>query len=115
MIESGAGKPDNSRQSMESLRALVRSESVRITVHAHQEMVEEGVGMNDVLEAITAGDIIEDYPTHRRGACCLVGGATRAGRPLHIVCTTEQPILVIITVYEPKPPKWITPVQRSVK
>jgi hypothetical protein len=115
MAESGVGKPGSSRQSIESLRAVARSESVRVTVHAHQEMVEENVSMDDVLEAITAGDIIEDYPTHRRGACCLVGGTTRAGRPLHIVCTTEQPILVIITVYEPKPPKWITPAQRSVK
>ena len=57
----------------------------------------------------------ENYATHRRGACCLVGGTTRAGRPLHIVCTTAQPVLVIITVYEPKPPKWITPIQRSVE
>ena len=115
MPESSAGRPDRSRQSIESLRTLGRSESVRVTVHAHQEMVEEGVSMDDVLEAIATGAIIEDYPTHRRGACCLVGGTTLAGRPLHIVCTTEQPVLAIITVYEPKPPKWITPVQRSVE
>jgi hypothetical protein len=88
---------------------------VRVTVHAHQEMVEEGITMDDVLRVIAAGDVIEDYPTHRRGACCLVGGTTRAGRPLHIVCTTAQPVLVIITVYEPKPPKWITPIQRRVE
>ena len=115
MLENGAGASGSNRQSIESLRTLARSESVRVTVHAHQEMVEENVSMDDVLEAIAAGAIIEDYPTHRRGACCLVGGTTLAGRPLHIVCTTERPILVIITVYEPKPPKWISPVQRSAE
>jgi hypothetical protein len=78
-------------------------------------MVEEGITMDDVLEAIANGDVIEDYPPHRRGACCLVGGTSRAGRPLHIVCTTTQPALAIMTVYEPKPPKWITPTQRSVE
>lgn len=34
---------------------------------------------------------------------------------LHVVSTTAQPVLVIITVYEPKPPKWVTPTQRSEK
>jgi len=112
MLESGAGRRGNGNHVVESLRALAQSEAVRVTIHAHQQMVEESVSMEDVLEAIATGAIIEDYPAHRRGACCLVGGTTRAGRPLHIVCTTTQPVLVIITVYEPKPPKWTTPVQR---
>jgi hypothetical protein len=111
---NGADRPGSGHRTMELLRALARSESVRITVHAHQEMVEEEVTIDDILEAIATGGMIEDYPAHRRGACGLVGGMTRAGRPLHIVCTTEQPVLVIITVYEPKPPKWTTPVQRSI-
>ena len=115
MSENRGGEPGRNRRALESLRALARSESVRVTVHAHQEMVEEGITMDDVLEAVANGDVIEDYPTHRRGACCLVGGTSRAGRPLHIVCTTAQPVLVIITAYEPKPPRWITPVQRSVE
>ncbi len=34
------------------------------------------------------------------------------GRTLHIVCTTAQATLIIITVYEPLPPKWTTPTQR---
>jgi hypothetical protein len=97
------------------LQAMARAESVRVTAHAHQEMVEESVRMDDVLEALGNCVLIEDYPEHRRGACCLVGGTTMAGRPLHVVCATTPPVLVIITVYEPRPPKWITPVQRNVK
>jgi hypothetical protein len=115
VLEKRAGEPGSSCPALESLRALARSESVRVTVHAHQEMVEDGITMDDVLEAIANCDVIEDYPAHRRGACCLVNGTTRARRPLHIVCTTAQPVLVIITVYEPKPPRWITPIQRRVE
>jgi len=111
--ESDAERPGSSRQLLETLRALARSESVRVTVHAHQEMVEEDVSMDDVLEAVATGTVIENYPTHRRGPCCLVSGATRAGRALHVVCTTAQPFLAIITVYEPKPPKWLTAFRRS--
>lgn len=75
-------------------------------------MTDEGFALADVLEAIETASVIEDYPEHKRGACCLIGGITRNGRPVHIVCTTSLELLVIITVYEPKPPKWITPVER---
>lgn len=81
-------------------------------MHAQQEMVEEDVSLDDVLEAISQGQVLEDYPEHRRGACCLLNGVTREGRAIHVVCTSDQPTLVIITVYEPLWPKWVTPTQR---
>lgn len=92
--------------------AQAAAENIRITLHAQQEMVEEEVTLDEALEAIATGQILENYPVHRRGACCLLKGLTRKGRPLHIVCTTARPVLIIITVYEPKLPKWTTPIQR---
>jgi hypothetical protein len=94
------------------IRAQAAVESIRITQHAQQEMVEENIILDEVLEAIATGEILEDYPEHRRGACCLLYGFTRNDRPLHIVCTTARPVLIIITAYEPKLPKWVTPTQR---
>ena len=94
------------------IRDQARDENVRVTQHAQQEMAAEDVTLDEVLEAIAAGQILENYPEHRRGACCLLGGMTRAGRALHVVCTTAQPVLTLITVYEPKPPKWVTPTRR---
>jgi hypothetical protein len=91
---------------LEEIKKLVRLGLVRVTQHAHQEMVAEDYNWQDLFEAMFSGIIIEDYPEHRRGACCLLGGETYKGRKAHIVCTTDQPILVIITVYEPKLPKW---------
>jgi hypothetical protein len=97
---------------LERIRAQADVENIRITQHAQQEMVEEDITLDEVLEAIATGQILENYPEHRRGACCLLNGLTRSGRYIHIVCTTAQPVLIIITVYEPKLPKWITPTQR---
>ncbi|MFY9269186.1 MAG: DUF4258 domain-containing protein [Candidatus Manganitrophaceae bacterium] len=97
---------------LEQIRAQADSENLRITQHAQQEMVEENITLDEVLEAISTGQILENYPEHRRGACCLLSGVTRGGRPVHIVCTTARPMLIVITVYEPKPPKWTTPTQR---
>jgi hypothetical protein len=31
---------------------------------------------------------------------------------VHVVCTTARPVLIIITVYEPRLPKWLTPTNR---
>jgi hypothetical protein len=89
-----------------------RSGMVRITQHAQQEMVEEEILLEEVLEAIMRLKKLEDYPYHKRGPCCLLGGATHTGRQLHVVCTTALPLLVIITTYEPLPPKWLSPTQR---
>ncbi|MBU0703503.1 MAG: DUF4258 domain-containing protein, partial [Chloroflexi bacterium] len=97
---------------LERIRAQAGAENIRITQHAQQEMVEENIVLDEVLEALAGGQILENYPEHRRGACCLLNGLTQDGRPLHVVCTTARPKLIIITVYEPKPPKWVTPTQR---
>lgn len=95
------------------IRDQAATESLRITVHAQAQMAEEDIQIDDVLEAIANGAVLEDYSTHRRGACCLLGGVTRSGRHLHVVCTTTHPVLIIIAVYEPKPPRWLSPTERS--
>ena len=94
------------------IRNQARAGNIRVTLHAQQEMVEEGVSLDDVLEAISHGQVLEDYPNHRRGACCLLNGLTSEGQAIHVVCTTDRPTLIIITVYEPSLPKWVTATQR---
>lgn len=94
------------------IQALASTQTIRVTQHAQEEMDAEDIALDDVLKAIASGQILENYPNHRRGACCLLYGRTSESRPLHVVCTTTYPILIIITVYEPMPPKWVTSTQR---
>ena len=70
----------NSDAVLGSIQGQALSEDFRITRHAHQEMAEEGIALDDLLEAIARGRVLENYPHHRRGACCLISGATEAGR-----------------------------------
>jgi hypothetical protein len=95
------------------IQAQAAGRAIRITDHAREEMEEESITLAEVLEVIAAGHIIENYPDHRRGSCCLLYGLTNQRRPLHVVCTTSLPLLVIITVYIPNPPRWINPIERS--
>jgi hypothetical protein len=101
---------------IEALLARIKSqagaEAFRVTQHVQQEMVEDEITLDEVVQAIQHGEILEDYPEHRRGACCLVNEFTDEGRSLHIVCTTAQPLLILITAYVPRPPKWLTPRER---
>jgi hypothetical protein len=94
------------------IRALAAAGTLRLTQHAQQEMVTEGIRLDDVLYSISVGTILENYPDHRRGACCLLHGVDADNRDIHVVCTTSLPTLIIVTAYLPRPPKWITPTQR---
>jgi hypothetical protein len=94
------------------IRRQAAERSLRLTLHAHQEMVQESIAIEEVLEALAGCELLEEYPDDRRGPSCLVLGYTALERPLHMVCTTQQPVLILITVYEPVPPKWPSPTQR---
>lgn len=97
------------------IRTQAAERAIRITDHAREEMEEESITLAEVLEAIAHGQIIENYPDHKRGPCCLLYGLTARKRPLHVVCTTSLPKLVIITAYVPVPPKWIAPTERRTR
>jgi len=108
----GLDDPDDAAAALVRLRAQVAGGHLRVTQHAQQEMFAEAFTLDDVMAAIGSSQLVEDYPDHRRGSCCLLNGETAAGRPVHVVCTTGHPIVIIITVYEPLPPTWATPTQR---
>lgn len=95
-------------------RCFERGE-VLLTQHARREMAAEKVTVDELVEAVSTATLLEDYPEHRRGPCGLLSGETPEGRSLHIVCTTDLPHVVVITVYEPMPPKWVSPLRRREK
>ena len=105
--------PSDSEKIKARIAEQINSGQIRFTLHAHQEMVAENFSLDHVLVALPQCELLEDYPEHKRGACALFNGARPDGRPVHIVCTTANPVLIVITAYEPKPPKWLTPNQRN--
>jgi Domain of unknown function (DUF4258) len=83
------------------------------TAHADNERKEENISFDEMREALANCQLLEDYYDAARGSCCLVLGFATNGRPLHMVCTSVKSTLKIITVYEPKPPDWITMTKRG--
>lgn len=107
--------PLDPQEIVRRLREHALNDRVRVTLHAHQEMVEEDISYQSLREALLKCTILENYPDHQRGPCCLVCGQATSGRYLHVVCTTTLAVIVIITAYEPKSPKWNTPLKRGGK
>ena len=61
---------------------------------------------SEIQEVIERGEIIEDYPEDTRGHCCLMLGRGESQRPIHIVCTSNEEYLAIITAYLPDELEW---------
>jgi hypothetical protein len=68
-----------------------------------------------LIEAVKNGHNFRIQSRASAWSGCLLYGHTLSQRPIHIVCTTEQTVLIIITVYEPKTAKMITETQRRPK
>lgn len=88
------------------------NESVLYTHHAKTEMEIEEFGRiidEEVFEAVKNGEVIESYPDDKPYPSVLVFGLTGKGRPLHmvVVYNVDEDITIVITVYQPKPEKWI--------
>ncbi len=92
---------------IEEIKEKIRREEYEISFHAEKERYAEDITISDLEAAISDGEILEDYPDDSRGPSCLILGYSQ-NRPIHIVCAyTSIKWLRIITVYIPKPPKWI--------
>jgi hypothetical protein len=71
------------------IRTLATRRNLKLTTHAHQEMVAENIATAELLSSLGCCSILENYPDHKRGACCLVCGQADSGRYIHVVCTTD--------------------------
>jgi len=81
------------------------------TEHARREMESEPYGVirvQDVVQSLQSGEIIEEYSNDRPYPSCLILGRTIGGRPIHVVCApvVAERRLIIITTYEPDPARW---------
>jgi len=83
----------------------------RFTDHARRKMEAESFGtirVEEIMQALDSGEIIEEYPEDVPYPSCLVLGRTATGRPNHVVCApaaAEQRV-IIITTYQPDPAQW---------
>ena len=84
----------------------IKSGEYRFSDHAVKRMIQKSIDRFEVENAITKGEIIEEYPDDKYSSSCLIYGKTKAGRDLHVQISLP-PVVVVITVYEPDLGEWV--------
>ncbi|MGI8588786.1 MAG: DUF4258 domain-containing protein [Chloroflexia bacterium] len=82
------------------------------SIHADEERNVEGLDVEQVRTALLTGQVLEQYPDTGRGLSCLVVGFAGAV-PIHVVCGRRGSDIILITLYIPRPPKFVDPWTRG--
>ena len=91
---------------IEDIVLLCKERFVRWTGHILERIFRRGIYMDDVIDVLTNGEIIEQYPSDYPFPSCLVLGHTQTGKILHVVCGSNGMELWLITAYIPSPDEW---------
>jgi hypothetical protein len=98
---------DNKEVDLELLKELCKDEdNLHITEHALMRCIQRGISMDEVLQAIQGGEIIEQYPDDYPNPSCLVLGVSLNGKIVHVVRGTDSQSVWIVTAYVPHPDLW---------
>jgi Domain of unknown function (DUF4258) len=98
---SGMPKP------IEEICQKITEDQFEFSKHAVDQSILRGIRVQEIIEAITNGQVIESYPDDKYGPSCLVSGITQAKRNIHIQCSyPSRPLIKIITLYEPNLTQW---------
>jgi len=79
---------------------------IAITKHARARLSERGITFEDLKNAIITGEIIEQYEEDKPFPSCLLIGITEQNKHIHVVASSNDEWLYIITAYHPNEKGW---------
>ncbi len=91
---------------IESLKNICSLENIEITLHAAKRLEQRSILLDDVINCIKSGKIIEQYPDDYPFPSCLILGLSVRNQYLHVVVGSNSETLWIVTAYYPDPEKW---------
>lgn len=83
-----------------TIRTLCSSENLVFTAHCLARMQERDILIDDILDVLLNGEIIEDYPDDYPFPSCLMMGCIKE-KILHVVLACDGICLRIISSYWP--------------
>ena len=88
------------------LRKINNLENIAVTAHAQQRMEERKISLSDVMKVISEGEIINQYEDDAPLPSCLILGMSINGKYLHVVASTDEEYIYLITAYYPSLDQW---------
>jgi hypothetical protein len=96
-------------KTFEQVLGLIERKDVKISDHGYDELSEEDISIKDIMDGVTDGVVVEDYPNYPKGPCVLVLQKDAQGRPIHVVWGIPKGLSspgVLVTAYRPNPENW---------
>lgn len=91
---------------IEDFRKINKSENIIISLHGQLRLNERNITVDDVMNAIDNGEIIEQYPDDFPFPSCLILGLSINDVYIHIVVSMNDDKIYLITAYVPNTDKW---------
>ena len=88
------------------IKQLIKDEKIRWTNHIVVRLLQRNITQDDVLNTLLNGEIIEEYENDYPYPSCLVYGISLNNKILHVVCSSNEEELWIITAYYPDNIEW---------
>lgn len=91
---------------IEDYRKINNSENIIVSLHGQIRLNERNITIDDIMNAIDNGEIIEQYPSDFLFPSCLILGISIQGIYIHIVVSMDEDKIYLITAYIPDTDKW---------
>ncbi|TYQ29221.1 DUF4258 domain-containing protein [Pseudanabaena sp. UWO311] len=92
---------------IEDIQRKITSDQFELSENTVHQLNSRQIELNEIIEAIANGQIIEDYPNDNDEPSYLICGLTSAGRTIHVQCSyPSSPLIKIMAVYEPDSQEW---------
>ena len=86
---------------IQDVRAYCTDDSIVLTGHLLTRMRQRNIKYEEIKQAITTGEIIEQYPSDYPFPSCLINAEN-----VHVVCSVGEGHLYVITAYRPSLGQW---------
>ena len=90
---------------IDQFKELNMPERMVLTQHSRKRFSERNIKIQDVVNTINDGEIIEDYPDDYPFPSCLILGKSEE-KVIHIVASINESMIYLITAYVPDSDKW---------
>ncbi len=91
---------------IDTLRKLCKQDKIKWSMHALKRLRERHISIDDYLNCIYTGEIIEQYPNDYPKPSCLVFGYNISNLILHTVSGCDNVYVYAITAYYPNNNEW---------
>ena len=90
---------------IDQFKELNMPERMVLTQHSRKRFSERNIKIQDVVNTINDGEIIEDYPDDYPFPSCLILGKSEE-KVIHIVASINESMIYLITADVPDSDKW---------